>query len=396
MRPFVFAACATLVWIGACVPAVAQSDGVSQWLAAMQKVEREGVGNREASRAWAELAGSADAYQLPTILAALDGADPLAANWIRAAVDAIAERHVNSGEPLPTAGLEEFLREKQHNPRRRRLAYEWIARVDPSAPDRLIPSMLDDPSLEMRRDAVARVIADAKAAAEKEQTGEAIDTYHKALASARDLDQVKLVVEALDKLGKPVDLAEHFGFILDWKLIGPFDSTGGVGFDKVYPPEQTIDPAAAYDGSAGKVKWIEHHTEDEYGSVDLNKAIGKHMGAAGYATAEFTSDQPRPIDVRLGSGNAVKLWLNGELLASADTYHTNDVMDQYVGQGTLNKGKNVILVKVCQNEQTEDWAQDWKFQLRVCDRLGKAVLSTDRPAPRPRPRKPRRKPPRSK
>ncbi len=167
------------------MPAVAQSDGVAQWLAAMQKVEREGVGNRDASQAWAALTGSADAYQLPTILAALDNADPLAANWIRAAVDAIAERHVNSGEPLPTAGLEEFLRQRQHNPRARRLAYEWIARVDSSAPDRLIPGMLDDPSLELRRDAVARVIAEAEAAAEQEQTDEAIDNYRKALSAAR-------------------------------------------------------------------------------------------------------------------------------------------------------------------------------------------------------------------
>jgi hypothetical protein len=386
MRQLVFAVLAILVWLGTCLPARAQSDGVTQWLAAMQNVEREGMGNQEASQAWSALTGSADAYQLPTILAALDNADPLAANWIRAAVDAIAERHVNSGEPLPTAGLEKFLREEQHNPRARRLAYEWIARVDPSAPDRLIPGMLDDPSLELRRDAVARVIAEAESAAEKEQTDEAIDNYRKALVSARDLDQVKLAAEALDKLGKPVDLAEHFGFILDWKLIGPFDSIGGVGFDKVYPPEETIDLPAEYDGSAGKVKWIAHHTDDEYGSVDLNKAIGKHMGAAGYAVAEFTSDQERPADVRLGSGNAVRLWLNGQLLASANTYHTNDVMDQYIGQGTLKKGKNVILVKICQNEQTEDWAQDWKFQLRVCDALGQAILSTDRPAPRPRQR----------
>ncbi len=194
------------------------------------------------------------------------------------------------------------------------------------------------------------------------------------------------MAEALDKLGNPVDLAEHFGFILDWKLIGPFDSTGGTGFDKVYPPEESIDLSADYDGLAGEARWTEHHTDDEYGSVDLNKAIGKHMGAAGYAMAEFISDQERPADVRLGSGNAVKLWLNGQLLASADTYHTNEAIDQYVGHGTLKKGKNVILVKICQNEQTEDWAQDWKFQLRVCDALGQAILSTDRPAPRPRPR----------
>jgi hypothetical protein len=44
----------------------------------------------------------------------------------------------------------------------------------------------------------------------------------------------------------------------------------------------------------------------------------------------------------------------------------------------LKKGRNEILVKICQNEQTEDWAQTWDFQLRVCDALGTAVLSQDR------------------
>jgi hypothetical protein len=48
-------------------------------------------------------------------------------------------------------------------------------------------------------------------------------------------------------------------------------------------------------------------------------------------------------------------------------------MDQHVGQGTLKAGRNEILVKVCQNEQKEDWAQLWSFQLRVCDNLGGAV-----------------------
>ena len=57
-------------------------------------------------------------------------------------------------------------------------------------------------------------------------------------------------------------------------------------------------------------------------------------------------------------------------------------MDQYAGAGELKQGKNVILLKICQNEQTEDWAQDWKFQLRVCDPTGRAVLATDRGAPR--------------
>jgi hypothetical protein len=38
-------------------------------------------------------------------------------------------------------------------------------------------------------------------------------------------------------------------------------------------------------------------------------------------------------------------------------------------------GKNVILLKVCQNEMKEDWAQAWTIQFRVCDLAGRAIRS---------------------
>ena len=34
---------------------------------------------------------------------------------------------------------------------------------------------------------------------------------------------------------------------------------------------------------------------------------------------------------------------------------------------------NEILIKVCQNEQEDTWAQLWSFQLRVTDHLGGKV-----------------------
>src|SRR5262249_46588018 len=149
------------------------------------------------------------------------------------------------------------------------------------------------------------------------------------------------------------------------------------GFDAVYPLEKEVKLDARLDGKEGPVSWKEFTTTDEFGTVDLNKAIAKHMGAVAYAYAEFTSSADRPIDLRLGSENGNKIWLNGELLTANHVYHANTSIDQYIGHGRLKAGKNQILVKICQNEQKEDWAQDWKFQLRVCDELGGAVHSAD-------------------
>jgi hypothetical protein len=205
--------------------------------------------------------------------------------------------------------------------------------------------------------------------------------YQQAFHAARDEDQVNIATEKLKALGRPPDLSRHYGFIMTWKLIGPFDNSGQKGFANTYPPEENVDFAATHIGKNGNVKWIEYTTQDEYGNVDLNAAIGKHMGAVVYAAAEFFSEAPRPIELRLGTVNANKIWLNGKLLHSAEVYHALSKLDQYIGRGELQAGRNLILIKICQNERTETWAQVWKFQFRVCDKIGTAVWSTDRRPP---------------
>jgi hypothetical protein len=354
---------------------------VKPLLETLQRVGPKGAGNREASEAWEQLA-QAEAAKLPVILQALDNARPLSANWIRCAVDAIAERQLQRGGTLPQAELEQFVRDTRHAPRARRLAYEWLTSVDPTASARLIPGMLNDPSVEMRRDAVAGVISDAARAAQLGEPSDALPMYRRALQAARDLDQIRLLAGRLRDLGEEVDLARHLGFILRWRLIGPFDNTGTEGFRVAYPPEREIEPDAAYQGKHGEVKWVDYLSEekgaDQCGLVDFNKALGEEKAVVGYAMAAFISDAKREVELRLASDNAVKLWLNGTLLDQHSVYHAGFHMDQYTSRGTLKLGRNVILVKVCQNEQSQDWALGWSFRLRVCDATGGAVLSADR------------------
>ena len=54
-------------------------------------------------------------------------------------------------------------------------------------------------------------------------------------------------------------------------------------------------------------------------------------------------------------------------------------LDQYKVQAIeLKPGRNAILFKICQNEQTDSWAQRYQFQIRVCDTTGTAILSQDK------------------
>ncbi|MEQ8788451.1 MAG: hypothetical protein RIC55_19230 [Pirellulaceae bacterium] len=357
--------------------ASAQDDALTSALEAVRQVGPKGEGHRQAVQAVQKLS-QLDAEKLPQVLAAMDGVGDLPTNWLRAAAEAIASKQLKAGGELPQKNLETFLADTSHSPRARRLAYELIARVDDTAHDRLIPGMLNDPSLELRRDAVAVALEKAEGLKDDDKSA-AVETYRTALSAARDLDQIDKAAEALRALGETVNLPEHFGFVMNWHLIGPFDNREKKGFDAVYPPEKEIDLTATYTGKEGEVKWFEHTTNDQYGIVDLNKAIAKHMGAAGYATMEFESDQARDVELRLGCINANKVWLNGKLLTANHVYHAGTQIDQYVGQGRLKKGKNQILVKVCQNEQEDSWAQRWQFQLRVCDQYGTAILAGNRP-----------------
>lgn len=345
-------------------------------LAAIRAVGEKGAGNRQAKDAWQVLA-KLPAARLTAVLSGMDGANPIAANYLRAVVEAIAERELNAGGKLPADKLEAFALDSKHDPRGRRLAFELLTKVDATAPDRIIPKMIDDPSLELRRDAVARRIETAAAKLKDGAKDAAIEAYRVALVKARDLDQIRTCVAALEKLEQKVDLPRQLGFITKWKIIGPFDNTNQSGFDKAYPPEAAFDPAAKYPGKDGEVSWIDHTTSDAYGLVDLTKALDKHKGAVAYAAAEFNAAEARTVDLRLGCINANKVWLNGELLGGRDVYHTGMDVDQYVYRGQLKAGKNLILVKILQNEQTESWAQMWQFQLRVCDAIGTAVLAVD-------------------
>ncbi len=353
-------------------PLTANAATPSQAIKSIRAVGTEGRGNAEASAAWQDLA-KADAKALIDILVAMDGANPIALNWLRSAVDTIAARELAAGQKLPVAALERFLDKKSHEPRARRLAYELIAQADSARGEALIGRMLDDPSTELRRDAVARVISDAKRLQDEKKNDQAIARYSTAIKSARDVDQIEAIAKSMKDLGQPVNLASVFGWLSDWKVIGPFDNTKRAGFDQTFPPEDKVDLQAEYDGKDTKVRWQSLSATNEYGLVDLNQPIGALKNVTGYAYTEIESGRARPVELRLGCKNGWKIWFNGKYVFGRDEYHRGMEIDQYRFKIDLKPGRNTILVKVCQNEQTEDWTKEWEFQMRLTDDLGTPV-----------------------
>jgi hypothetical protein len=376
-------ACATAACglaVAFCLPPTARATttDIPALVRTIKSVGPEGAGSGDAARAWQQLSRQ-PAADLPQLLAALDDTSPAAANWLRSAIDAIVERETAAGHALPAAGLASFLRDRTHSARGRRLAYELICRSDPTASKRLLPTMLDDPAPELRFDAVAAAFDAVKS--QPADSTSARQELRKLLTASRDGHQIEEIAKELDRRGDPVDLVAHFGFITRWLVAGPFDNTGGRGFQTAFPPESGVDLASKYTGKDGaEVHWRPGPSADKSGAIDLNQIFpdpaGKRKGLAAavtYAYAEVESPIARDVDVRASGATAMKVFVNAREVLAREIYHQNFDRDLHAGPARLAKGRNTILVKVCQNDQDFPWSQNWLFQVRLTDSLGAAV-----------------------
>ena len=238
-----------------------------------------------------------------TILEAMPDSNPLAQNWLRSTVDTIAERTLQTGGQLPTAELKRFLLEPSHNSRARWVAYEWLAEVAPEPTAELLSQLLNDSSLAIRFEAVSQWMDKAETT---EDTSVKIDTYRTAIAAARDKQQIDKCVDALQKLGETVDPNSLMGFIQSWQVVGPFSNTEKKGFATSYPPEHAVDLTATYTGKEGEVTWLPPTIATDYGNVNLNKVIDKHMGVVAYAWVSILSPIAQAIECRWMDSQCIK------------------------------------------------------------------------------------------
>ena len=159
-----------------------------------------------------------------------------------------------------------------------------------------------------------------------------------------------------------------FDFNADWKFIRQ-DVTGAeaVGFDDS--------------------KWDNVSTPHSYNETDSFRTIISHGGGdrgtykgIGWYRKHFkipASFAGQKVFIEFeGMRQAGDIYLNGKDIYFREEYHHGMQMDQHVGRGQLRAGRNEILIKVCQNEQEDSWAQQWSFQLRICDGLGGVVPVT--------------------
>ena len=336
---------------------------------AISQVGAKGSGNEDLVKNWQAVKKMSSA-DIPSLLIAMNKANDLGDNWVRAAIFEILE---NSGkESLPKEEVVKFIKDQQNEGSSRRTAFDFLFSSSPQVAESLIPIFINDPEITLRREGVQLLL---NQASELENEEQAVEAYEYALGKARDVDQIEAACESLKGLGKEIDLAKRMGFLTEWRVIGPFDNIARNGFNIPYSPENAADPLQKrHAGKEGPVQWQTFSTSNELGLLDLNQPFGHIKEVLCYAYAEFDSPEEQNVQFRLGSKNAWKLWVNNQLVFARDEYHRGATrVDQFILDGTLRKGNNRILVKVCQNEQTESWTKQWEFCFRITDLSGSII-----------------------
>jgi hypothetical protein len=143
-----------------------------------------------------------------------------------------------------------------------------------------------------------------------------------------------------------------------WHYIGPFENAGGQGFNAVYPPERGIDLKAKYPGKGGEeAVWKEGKFTD--GAINSLLLFRHKTHAVAYVYREIECAAPMSLPVSLGSDDTLTVWLNGAKLV-AQNVNRACAPDQAQVVLKLRKGKNQLLLKICQGDG--DWA--FYFQAR--------------------------------
>lgn len=164
---------------------------------------------------------------------------------------------------------------------------------------------------------------------------------------------------------KAMTQMQQTGFIHEymWLTLGPFDNTGGIGYNTKYIHENTtdIDLTAEYEGKNEQIRWKKYTDTVFDAFIDFGRNIDWNVS---YAWATIISPDAREVQFRFGSDDQSKIWVNGSKVFTNPSGRWA-VIDEDIIPVKLNAGKNTILIKVCNQEKS------WGFYLRVTDTDGK-------------------------
>lgn len=149
-----------------------------------------------------------------------------------------------------------------------------------------------------------------------------------------------------------------------WLLIGPFENRNG--FLKKFPPEKKIELNKVCQFEDRNYAWQSANDGQADGFINLKHHFQRPNWSVAYGLIDLKSPGERSVQLRVGSNEALKVWLNDEEVWKFNAVR-QAILDDNVIPVRLKTGRNRILVKVCNR------VGEWGFYLRVTDQTGNGI-----------------------
>ncbi len=149
-----------------------------------------------------------------------------------------------------------------------------------------------------------------------------------------------------------------------WLVIGPFDNRRG--FNKIFPLEKKIKLDKFYKGKSQSIIWLCANDGFHDGYIDLQKILKQYNWSVGYGLIYVKSPDNKDVQIRVGTNDAAKIWLNDELVWKFNRGRDASFDDDII-KVSLKTGLNKILIKVCNRISL------WGFYFRVTDEKGNGI-----------------------
>lgn len=160
------------------------------------------------------------------------------------------------------------------------------------------------------------------------------------------------------------EVRKQVGLSLPLALVGPWDNDQGQAFESSLPPEREIELSARYPGSLTSIGWREQPPEPtHYGAYPMGQLFSPNEWAVAYGLGAVRVAKAGDYELRLDTGVATKIWVNGSLVYS-ERFVNRSQFDQMVVPVKLKPGVSRILIK---SAQTRGF---WALGVRLTERGG--------------------------
>ena len=151
-----------------------------------------------------------------------------------------------------------------------------------------------------------------------------------------------------------------------WYVTGPLPQREFSGFLHEYPPEKDINISASYQVGEKEFVWKAAKDGAYDGYVNLKSIFQPSAWAVAYGLIYISSPDERKVQIRLGSDETCKLWLNDDLIWQH--FIKQDArIDRDLVTVVLHPGMNKLLLKVTNTDL------EWGYYLRITDLEGNGI-----------------------